>query len=422
MVNVVLKDSSQRVVRSYKLGDEGVHELIRVRETGRLDLVKSTAHLKAEGLEFDVLEKIQIKSLKDHAHKINSQLSLAFLVPGDRTAVTPDLADENEDERILASVKMSSISHISLLFVILASGWMIRKFMTPEIVEEPMVVLAIPMPEPVKKTQPPVKTVKMAEKITPKKAVVRQVSKPVPKKKIVALVKSHTKSVTQGIKKSPRPEIGTLNTLAKIGGIGTTTKGNKGSGFGSNSAGAFGSKNGMGGGLGSGTTGGIKNALGGKGLVGGLSGEGSQAYGAQGYGSSNFGGGRTGRGGGSVGEKLGNLMVPAFDDSEVNGGLTREQVEAVVRRNSGQLAYCYEKALQASPRLKGRLTLSWIVGPTGSVKSVSMASSSLKTKSVENCVLASVKKWQFPRPVGGVNVDISYPFDFGRMNLMAKEG
>lgn len=425
MVNVVLKDSSQRVIRNYRLGDENNHELVLL-ETGRLELVKSTASLKEDGIAFSNVEKVSIRALRSHPMKVGSHLTLAIADASDRSAVTPDLAEENDEDRVLQTLKISGVTHFAALFLILLAGFIIQRYFTAAPVEEPVQVVILPTQDVPKPAPRPVKTVKMQEKIIPRKKVQIQhvASKPVvtqPKK--IVLVRKIRQSTTQGLRVSPRPEIGTLKTLAKIGGIGTSTDGRvKGTGFGSSRSGAFGTKNGMGGGLGSGFSGGIKNALGGKGLVGGLSGEGSQAYGAQGYGSANFGGGQRGHGGGSVGAKLGNLMVPAFNDGEVNGGLTREQVEAVVRRNSGQLTFCYEKALQANPQLRGRLTLEWIVGPAGSVTSVKMSSSSMGAKSVESCVLASIKKWKFPRPVGGVNVDVSYPFDFGRNNLMAKEG
>lgn len=424
MVNVVLKDREQKVIRNYKLADEGNHDLVLLKDTGRLDLVKSAAALKEDGIDFDLIEKVSIKSLHSHAKPIGSHLSLAFVNVEDRTAATPELAEENEDERIFMTYKLSGASHFVGLFLIFMAGFVIQRFFTPAPVEEQQTVVILPAQElPKPEVSKPVETVKMAERIEPKKQVqVRKITQPKPQPKKQMLVQSHQKGVTQGLRKSPQPELGTLKTLAKIGGIGTSLNGNKGTGFGTSRSGAFGNKNGMGGGLGSGTTGGLKSALGGKGLVNGLSGAGSQANGAAGYGSSSFGGGHVGRGGGSVGEKIGNLMVPDFNDGEVNGGLTREQVEAVVRRNSGQLLYCYEKALQASPSLRGRLTLEWIIGPQGTVSTVKMASTSLKAKGVESCVLASLKKWKFPRPLGGVNVDVSYPFDFGRMNLMAKEG
>lgn len=423
MVNVVLKDSGSRIVRSYRLGDENQHELVLMKDTGRLELVKSASVLKSEGFEFDLIDKVSIKSLHANPVKVG-HLTLAISNTEDRAVVTPDLSEENDDERVLYFTKASGIGHFSALFMIFVIGFAVQKWFTPAAEEKPVEVVILPAqelpkPQPKQEKRP---TVKMAEKIVkqqPKK-VVRQVVQPKPVKRM--LVQSNKPAVTQGLKKAPRAEIGTLKTLAKIGGIGATTNGrNAGTGFGSGS-GAFGNKNGNGGGLGSGVNGGIKNALSGKGLVGGLSGEGSRAYGAQGYGSDNFGGGRLGHGGGSVGSKVGNLMVPDFNEGEVNGGLTREQVEAVVRRNSGQLAYCYEKALQAQKDLRGRLTLEWVVAASGRVSSVSVASSSLRAKSVENCVVSSVKNWKFPRPVGGVNVDVSYPFDFGRMNLMAKGG
>ncbi|MBX3019598.1 MAG: TonB family protein [Bdellovibrionaceae bacterium] len=423
MVNVVLKDSGSRIVRSYRLGDENQHELVMMKDTGRLELVKSSTVLKQEGLEFDLIDKVSIKSLHANPVKVG-HLTLAISNTNDRSVVTPDLSEENDDERLLYFTKASGLGHFSALFMIFVIGFAVQKWFTPVPEEKPVEVVILP-PQELPKTQPKQQerpTVKMAEEIKPvRKAVVRKVVQPKPVVKRL-VVKNNRPAVTQGLKKAPRAEIGTLKTLAKIGGIGADTRGrNAGTGFGSGS-GAFGNKNGNGGGLGSGVNGGIKNALSGKGLVGGLSGEGSRAYGAQGYGSDNYGGGRLGHGGGSVGSKVGNLMVPDFNEGEVNGGLTREQVEAVVRRNSGQLAFCYEKALQAQKDLRGRLTLEWVVAASGGVSRVSVASSSLRSKSVENCVVASVKKWKFPRPVGGVNVDVSYPFDFGRLNLMAKGG
>lgn len=423
MVNVVLKDAGSRIVRTYRLGDENQHELVLMKDTGRLELVKSSTALKKEGLEFDLIDKVSVKSLHANPLKVGSHLQLAISNPSDRSVVTPDLSEENDDERVLYFTKASGIGHFSALFLIFVMGFVIQKWFTPVPEEKPVEVVILP-PQELPKPQPKPQvreTVKVAKTVVkqPRK-VVRRVVQPKPTKRLV--VQNHRPSVTQGRKKAPRAEIGTLNTLAKIGGIGADTRGRRaGTGFGSGS-GAFGSKSGMGGGLGSGVNGGIKNGLSGKGLVGGLSGEGSRAYGAQGYGSDNFGGGRLGHGGGSVGAKVGNLMVPDFNEGEVNGGLTREQVEAVVRRNSGQLAYCYEKALQAQKDLRGRLTLEWVVASSGRVSRVSVASSSLRSKAVENCVVASVKKWKFPRPVGGVNVDVSYPFDFGRLNLMAKGG
>ena len=45
-----------------------------------------------------------------------------------------------------------------------------------------------------------------------------------------------------------------------------------------------------------------------------------------------------------------------------------------------------------------------------------IAESSLGSRMVENCMLQRMKTWQFPRPVGRVNVDVLYPFELTRVS------
>lgn len=413
MVNVVLKDNSNRILRTFLVQDEGVHELIMNKDLHRIELLKNTAQYEKDGVEFSLIEKVQIKTLKSKDLAISSTLSLGLMSSDLKPMLDSDLTKE-DDKTLTTAYKYSAGGHAAAIVLILLTGWILQTYFT-KVEEKPMEVVILPkeeLPQAPKEKQ----TVKVAEQIKKLKPQVqpRAVTKIIPKK-------IQTAKVTQGLKKSKVSEIGTLRTLEKIGGIGTSTDAkNKGTGYGKNS-GAFGSGKSFGGGLGSGVGGGLKDGLSGKGLVGGLSGSGSKSFGAHGYGEGKFGGGRIGRGGGSLGQKVGDIMVPAFEDAEIVGGLTREQIEAVVRRNSGQLLYCYEKALQSQPQLRGRVTTQWVVGPAGSVKSAKVSSTSLNNRTVENCVVASIKGWKFPRPVGGVHVDVTYPFDFGRLNLMAKE-
>jgi TonB family protein len=416
MVNVVLKDGSNRILRTFLTQDEGVHELIMNKESRRIELVKSTAQYEKDGIEFSLIEKLQVKSLKSKDFVISSNLSLGLQTSDMKTLLDSDMAQEDDKKTLTLAYKYSSAGHAAVIGTILLVGFIMQTFFSkPE--EKVMEVVVLPKMEQKQEAKKEVVKVKVAETI---KAVKPQV-RPKTITKILPKPKVRTATITQGMKQAKNAEIGTLRTLEKIGGIGTTTDAkNKGTGYGKNS-GAFGSGNSFGGGLGSGVGGGMKDGLTGKGLVGGLSGNGSRSFGAHGYGEGKFGGGRIGRGGGSLGSKVGNIMVPAFEDSEINGGLTREQVEAVVRRNSGQLLFCYEKALQSQRDLRGRVTTQWVVGPNGGVTTAKVASTSLNNKQVENCVIASIKGWKFPKPVGGVHVDVSYPFDFGRLNLMAKE-
>ena len=102
------------------------------------------------------------------------------------------------------------------------------------------------------------------------------------------------------------------------------------------------------------------------------------------------------------------------NQAEVYGGLNRSQIEEVIRRHKGQLIYCYETSLQVKPNLSGRVDVKFIIGGNGKVRTAKVKATTLKSKNVENCLLSKLKKWQFPRPVGNVDVKVSYPFNFNR--------
>lgn len=417
MVNLVLKDGSNRILRTFLVQDENQHVVLMNNDSRRIELVKSTEQYEKDGVDFSVIEKLTVKSLRAKDFSISSNLSLGVAHSELKPVLASDMAQEEDQKTLTLAYKYSTGAHAAVIALILLTGWIMQTFfMKPE--DKPLEIVVLPKME---EKLVEVKKEKQVVKVAETKQQLKPQVKPRTQTKILPKPKVRTAQITQGMKQSKNAEIGTLRTLEKIGGIGTSTDAkNKGTGYGKNS-GAFGSGNSFGGGLGSGVGGGMKDGLSGKGLVGGLSGNGSRSFGAHGYGEGKFGGGRVGRGGGSLGRKVGDIMVPAFEDSEIVGGLTREQVEAVVRRNSGQLLFCYEKALQSQPHLRGRVTSQWEIGPAGTVTKAKVASSSLNNRQVENCVIASIKGWKFPRPVGGVHVDVSYPFDFGRLNLMAKE-
>lgn len=422
MVSVVFKDKDQKVIRSYLLEPQSKAELVLIKDTKRLELVLDTKDLDDEQVEYTWIQSLNIKDLQKSAVQVNPNLSVAILNSADHSTVQNEQSPDQQDQTIVAAFKWSSAAHASALAILMLGGWLMQKYFQED--KKPMEVVVMSQAEVEKiKAIPeslPPQQVKVAET---QQEMTAQPKVPAKPPVGVKPKQARSQELSYGIKQGNYTEIGTLRTLDKIGGIGTSTAGNrKGTGFGNSKSGFFGSKSGTGGGLGSGVSGGIKNGLMGKGLVAGLSGEGSKSFGAHGYGTGKYGGGYVGRGGGSVGKKMGQILVPAFDDSEVVGGLTREQVEAVVRKNSGQLHYCYEKALQANPNLRGRITTRWVVGAGGDVRSIRITSTSMSSKDVETCVTKSILGWKFPRPVGGVSVDVSYPFDFSRLNMMAKDG
>jgi TonB family protein len=95
---------------------------------------------------------------------------------------------------------------------------------------------------------------------------------------------------------------------------------------------------------------------------------------------------------------------------DVRGNLDKEIIRRIVRRHVNEVRYCYEQALSAHPSLEGRLVVQFTIAPTGRVLASVLSSSSLGSPAVEACVVNAVKRWEFPQPLGGGLVIVSYPF------------
>jgi hypothetical protein len=429
MVTLVLREQrNKRIIRSFLVGPSASLEVVRLKESGRLELVHNTKKLTQQGVDFESLDRIVPNKIADDGHRVTPHVELAKGDPKGMTTHLQEVDPEGDDRVVATAFKWSTVGHLGAVALSILLAWILQTYFQTETKPETLTVLAPQQTERLLNRRitptPPVPRVRMAEnqrqmRQEPRNRVVSQ--RLIRTEKRVNTVQRPT-----GVRQGPVAEVGTLQALDRLGGVGSTASGpRRGSGFGDSASGVFGSGSGTGGGLGAGRSGGLKNALGGKGLVAGLSGQGSQSFGAQGYGDGKNGGGRAGRGGGSVGSRVGDfnqILVPAFDDSEIVGGLTREQVDSVVEKNKGQLRFCFEQALQSTPDLRGRISTKWVIDPQGEVKALKMTGSSLASAQVENCVTRSIRNWRFPKPVGGVTVDVFYPFDFGRTNWVRKEG
>ncbi|MCX7674839.1 MAG: TonB family protein, partial [Bdellovibrionaceae bacterium] len=106
--------------------------------------------------------------------------------------------------------------------------------------------------------------------------------------------------------------------------------------------------------------------------------------------------------------------LPVGLESQSSAGLDRDQIAAVVAQNSSQVRFCYEQGLQENPGLAGRVTVDFVIGGNGLVKSARVSSSTLNDSSVENCIVQRLRSWKFPVPDGGVDVQVSYPFTLRR--------
>lgn len=104
------------------------------------------------------------------------------------------------------------------------------------------------------------------------------------------------------------------------------------------------------------------------------------------------------------------VVIP--QDPEVIGGLSREEIQKVVRRNRNAVRYCYEKELQQHPDLEGKVRMKFMVGANGRVLTAVAVDSTLGVPGIDACIATQMRTWQFPAVRGGGAVVVTYPFLF----------
>ena len=160
--------------------------------------------------------------------------------------------------------------------------------------------------------------------------------------------------------------------------------------------------------------------VGGLGLVGTGTGGGGTGEGTIGLG--NFGtigkggGGGNGSGYGRGAGGLGGRRARAPDvipgQANVRGSLDKEIIRRIIRRHINEVKYCYETELTKKADLSGRVSVQFTIAATGQVIASVLQSSTMGSIRVENCVVQAVRRWEFPKPMGGGIVIVSYPFNF----------
>jgi TonB family protein len=165
-----------------------------------------------------------------------------------------------------------------------------------------------------------------------------------------------------------------------------------------------------------GSTVGDAQGAGGMGLRGqGLGGGGEgKTIGIGGIGTKGRGGGNGtfGTGAGFIGHKANTDVSVAASEPEVMGSLDKELIRQVIHRNRNAIRFCYEHELVRHPKLSGKVSVKFVISPTGSVVSSQVAQSTAANSALETCVAGRVHTFQFPKPKGGGIVVVTYPFVF----------
>ncbi|MBA3395752.1 MAG: AgmX/PglI C-terminal domain-containing protein [Deltaproteobacteria bacterium] len=95
------------------------------------------------------------------------------------------------------------------------------------------------------------------------------------------------------------------------------------------------------------------------------------------------------------------------------GGYTEDEINRVVKARAGVFRACYQKELNRSPGIGGKLVIKFKIGADGAVQSASNAGgSTLSNEAVEGCVKSNVMRLKFP-PKGAI-ANVIYPFVFSQ--------
>ena len=97
-------------------------------------------------------------------------------------------------------------------------------------------------------------------------------------------------------------------------------------------------------------------------------------------------------------------------DMSGGGKLDREVVKEYIRKQLAMIKWCYQTAFQRKPDLEGKLTVSFVISPTGSVMKATVINSTLGDPELHKCIENKVMTWKFPAPQGGGVVKVNYPF------------
>jgi hypothetical protein len=123
-----------------------------------------------------------------------------------------------------------------------------------------------------------------------------------------------------------------------------------------------------------------------------------------------FGLGGTGSGYERVGKRVPRVRQ---DKATVKGPLDKDIIRRIVRAHINEVRHGYNKGLQNNPELSGRVEIEFVIDGKGKVAVASVASTTLEDETVAECTAKAVKRWKFPKPKGGDEVVVQYPFVLG---------
>ncbi|MBN1309661.1 MAG: TonB family protein [Chitinispirillaceae bacterium] len=91
---------------------------------------------------------------------------------------------------------------------------------------------------------------------------------------------------------------------------------------------------------------------------------------------------------------------------------SQSAIQTIVSRESRRLKRLYEEWLKRDPTLGGRLTVKFIILPSGDVANVVVMKSTTGNSEFDEMVVRYIKRWRFSAIEGAGPVEVVYPFVF----------
>ncbi len=91
-------------------------------------------------------------------------------------------------------------------------------------------------------------------------------------------------------------------------------------------------------------------------------------------------------------------------------GLDKDVIREEIRSNSPRVKACFEMGLQLDRKLGGKVKVAWTIGPDGSVIRAELDENTTDSEQLGACIVDVVRHMKFPRPTGGGNVNVTFPW------------
>lgn len=92
--------------------------------------------------------------------------------------------------------------------------------------------------------------------------------------------------------------------------------------------------------------------------------------------------------------------------------LDARAIEATIDEHAHEVHFCYEREFRHRPDVSGRIVVAATIAPDGHVSEAHIASSTIRSSRVDQCVIRTFSRWVFPRAQSPTT--LQHPFTLTR--------